>query len=380
MADLKPRELPAIGKTIKTGQIKTTTATGSRIAVVTEWRNDITWQGFHAYNPYARGVDAAPSPNLQFKYGNSVYRRTRPNKVWTRVSVFSWPFRAGGLPAIFWSDRSPQNLYGWTPYQPPRTENGGPGGNGDSGGSKSGGSNNGGGGTSQTGTNTNVGKRTFKGKVFTNPPLHSQSKAHTAPFERASPSSARLGLIYLPQDFVDPNKAYSKRWGFRFLYNPTFWGYSMAVDESQAAPSQTINSIGNPSPLPGTATWSVELYLNRIADMKKINQNQKYYAGKPSLTELRKLWARGTEYDLDFLYRTINGDPKSVPNFKHPTANLGFLVAQRVGVRLADGAFFYGRITNIDVQHVMMTDMLVPTFSKVVLNISEYIQPFTKKK
>jgi hypothetical protein len=148
-------------------------------------------------------------------------------------------------------------------------------------------------------------------------------------------------------------------------------------------PEQMVSSVGSLLPTEeGKAQWTLELYLNRIADLKSANQIRTLYDPDISAKQLGEIKKRGTEYDLDFLYRVINGDPRPIKTGSRVTntANIGFLQYQRVGVRIASGAWFYGIVNSIGVEHVMMTANMVPTLTRVNVGIAELIQPFSKSK
>lgn len=217
-----------------------------------------------------------------------------------------------------------------------------------------------------------------KGNVRFNPPLHRFSIGVKPPFEPSYVRESRMGRIYSPEKvWATKASAYNKRWGFRFLYNPTYWGYEMQTNLDTTVEQITNTALAAQPPLPGTQQFKLSLYLNRIADLKTKSASTKYYNPTISKTDLEGIKRWGTEWDLEYLYRVINGNPQQiVTGSKTPrtSANIGFLVFQRVAIRLAKGAFFYGVIDAISVDHVMMTQDMIPTFTKVDLDISVYPQ------
>lgn len=227
-------------------------------------------------------------------------------------------------------------------------------------------------------------------------------------------------LTITPPDYIqsltadERNKYYKYPWGFRALMNPTTWGYEATVQEALTI-SQAITSQTEPL-IPGTFNYVIQFMIFRGMDLDLISRTREnltrklkrpptnseltsllteddYSAGMwrvdetvlkanpdivgayASLHPLLELERWGTEYDIDFLYRVINGDPinefPSITNNKW-TANRSFMTANRVRVRLGMAEVFEGRITGINVNHLMMTTQMVPTVSEVQLSIQRW--------
>jgi len=175
----------------------------------------------------------------------------------------------------------------------------------------------------------------------------------------------------------------SNIWGFRFMYNPTTIQYNL----------NTSNSIdwtyGASSPsgiLPGNTMFSFTVYLNRISDLSQIYRN--INAGMdtnigskgwiPSLTpmEVDGLRYRGTEYDIEFLYRVTGGDPilgnqmLGNPGTARYSADYGVLKAIPIWVKLNDNLRIYGTISSLNVNHVMFDKNMVPILTTVDIQIA----------
>lgn len=296
----------------------------------------------------------------QYTYGNIAQRQVPAfSPSWTDIPLTSWPGYTY-TPDTFIS-KWPPAIYGWrAPATPPattkkKTTTKKP--------------------TTSSGAKGGSGvKAAPRGGLYTNPPLHAVTNGRSSSYNTASASNnRRLGIIYVPDQQMNvPGAKFSHKWGFRFQWNPTAWSYSQSQstqDPKQIAASATRLII------PGTTTYNVEVYLNRIADMKKALQQPSYYNPVPSSYELKQLWARGTEYDLDYLYRVINGDPVNIKGWK-PSANTGLLFKQRVDMKIGDGLYISGTIDQIDVRHVMFTDLMVPTLTVVTLQFSQMIPEY----
>lgn len=240
-------------------------------------------------------------------------------------------------------------------------------------------------------------------------------QANMPPFgEVLTPAEAQKRLVTVTQPLYIFNaltdaggkSLFKTPWGFRALFNPTAWGYTGSVNsnftQSQAAMAQTDLLVE------GTFSYQLDLMLNRTLDLdflEKISQDnggslpasaldgianrmydngswranrwwQTYRDSKAPAHRhpLRELYERGTEYDIDFLYRVINGDPvNKAPNIINKwTSNRGFLTPMRVRVTLGAADAFEGQITGVTVNHVVMTKMMVPTVTFLTLSVQRW--------
>ena len=108
------------------------------------------------------------------------------------------------------------------------------------------------------------------------------------------------------------------RYGFRFLYNPTSISFS-TPQTSKYSIAALANSDGLESRMLPQGMIQIELLLNRIADVTAPTDNYKTGKGQNiPPEELALLQSKGTMYDIDYLYRTINGmwtlDETTVPD------------------------------------------------------------------
>lgn len=167
-------------------------------------------------------------------------------------------------------------------------------------------------------------------------------------------------------------------WGFRFTYNPTTFSYSTTIDTSidwMQAPKDPSKFFG------GNTSITFDLYLNRIADMTALKpENAKSLAnGYPqTLSDIHK-WGilnRGTEWDLEYLYRVVNGDPSQTsllsPGTTQPTSDYGYITGMPVWLHFHDNMVYRGSLSGLSVNHVMFTDKMVPMLSVVTLSFIRY--------
>lgn len=341
--------------------------------IAIQYQIKVQYVGVFDYVPSSGGAYySSPAPNLHYKYQNRVYMKKTSG--WVEIPPGNYPW-SSKPPATFWSAKTPQQLYGWKPASTLPIDNADARAKALSKATKQAVSS----GLLGTSTDPGVQQVAFKkrpsGPLATNPSLHKMSKG-IIHWDRTIADSARLGVISLPSQIRSiQNAKYSKNWGFRFLYNPTAYGYSQTSTDG-VMPEQ-VTASRTDLLIPATSSYSIELYLNRIPDMKKSNQSASYYSPRPAAYDLQQLWSRGTEYDLDFLYRVINGDPKTIVGWKK-SSNIGALIMQRVLLKMGSGLYVTGVINSINVQHVMFTDNMIPTFTTVTLDFTQWFQEFVK--
>lgn len=198
-------------------------------------------------------------------------------------------------------------------------------------------------------------------------------------------SRAKLGRIYqseagaqaLNQRGGGPKgKGKQNYWGFRFTYNPNKLSYGTTTNTSI---DWMLNSADPANLLGGNTTVEVELYLNRIADMselKKINADSiaKNYPTPLIKEDIEGILARGTEYDLEFLYRVLNGDPgkTSLLTYAGETADFGYITGTPCWFHLHDNMRYFGSMSSVNVNHMIFTESMVPMLSVVTLSFIRY--------
>lgn len=176
-----------------------------------------------------------------------------------------------------------------------------------------------------------------------------------------------------------------KTWGFKFMYNPTTFSYSTSANNS------VDWGIGSKDPailLSGNQQVTFEIYINRIADMgyltalkagHDVPPTGKSYQGRAlEPYEIDGLLARGTEYDIEFLYRVLNGDPLKNPllfdneSYSGITSDFGYTTAVPCWLHLNKNLRYYGSVASFTVNHAMFTVNMVPMLSTVNITFSRY--------
>lgn len=198
--------------------------------------------------------------------------------------------------------------------------------------------------------------------------------------------SYKLGKIYQNKssaaalngkDNVDPNKVKANElWGFRFLYNPKEIKYYSQIDTSidwMLQPKDPSNFFG------GNTIIEFTLYLNRIADMKALRSSgsvaNNYPGGALSSEQKNGVLTRGTEFDLEYLYRVVNGAPGKttlVTDSSLLTSDYGYITGMPVWIQIHDNMRYRGSLSSIEVAHVIFTESMIPTLSIVNLKFIRY--------
>ena len=183
----------------------------------------------------------------------------------------------------------------------------------------------------------------------------------------------------------------SKQWGFRFMYNPTTISYQTSANN---APDWTFGSKDSAALLTGNQTVTIQLYLNRIIDLGYLNAVYGYgylnslganqisipaaYGRNLTPDEYKGIMSRGTEYDLEFLYRCLTGDPLTNnpllnSDFKTTgSADIGYITGIPLWLYLNDNLRYFGSVASLNVNHVIFNTEMVPMLSVVDINFSRY--------
>lgn len=165
-------------------------------------------------------------------------------------------------------------------------------------------------------------------------------------------------------------------WGFKFLYNPKEISYGSTIDTAidwMLQPKDPSNFFG------GNTVITLNLYLNRIADMKALRSSgtiaNDYPGGALTTEQKNGILKRGTEFDLEYLYRVVNGDPGNtslVSDTSLLTSDFGYITGMPVWIQIHDNMRYRGSLSSIEVNHVIFTESMIPTLSVVKLSFIRY--------
>jgi hypothetical protein len=175
-------------------------------------------------------------------------------------------------------------------------------------------------------------------------------------------------------------KGATNQWGFRFMYNPTTFGYSSSSNNSV---DWTLGASDPATLLTGNSSVNFEVYINRIPDLKYLRLknptlSEKQIYGR-NLDEIEKqgILNRGTEYDIEFLYRVLNGDPLKESlllstKYKGVTADFGYTTGVPCWLVLNENLRYYGSVASFQVNHAMFDLNMVPMLSTVSITFARY--------
>jgi hypothetical protein len=203
------------------------------------------------------------------------------------------------------------------------------------------------------------------------------------------------------------SKGTSNKYGFQFIWNPETFSQNTAVNMS-ITPSAADPTIALTGFAAANSTMSFTLRLDRTNDFAcaknfvfhdstftvpgsqtKVNQGNfkdvakyynfgsKYVDGFTVEDDIKNLLTYGTEADLEFLYRTINGTGwKGIGG--RETSNIGYLMPSLIRLDLGNQKFV-GVVSDIQVNHLAFTRDLVPirTDVNITVDLRANIQPTT---
>jgi hypothetical protein len=162
-------------------------------------------------------------------------------------------------------------------------------------------------------------------------------------------------------------------WGFQFHFNPTEFSesYSAPMDIAYA---DFIRDIAvNPLLVMSVHTGSTiafNLLLARREDMAILLrddwQQQYPLLNRPTEEDRSEILARGTQYDLEYLFRVVNLDP--VNTWREQTSDWGMLMGTPVMISLGDSEGcrkFRAVIMNMNVQHQQYAPGMIPVYTIV---------------
>ena len=219
----------------------------------------------------------------------------------------------------------------------------------------------------------------------------------------SSPDYQNTG-IYTPPAGA---KGSANKYGFQFIWNPETFTQNTAVNMS-ITPSAADPTIALTGFAAANSTMSFTLRLDRTNDFacaknfvfkdgtftvpgggptvnngnftsvsKYYNFGSKYVDGFTVEQNIKDLLTYGTEADLEFLYRTINGTGwKGIGG--RETSNIGYLMPSLIRLDLGNQKFV-GVVSDVQVNHLAFTRDLVPirTDVNITVDLRANIQPTT---
>jgi hypothetical protein len=204
-------------------------------------------------------------------------------------------------------------------------------------------------------------------------------------------AKTEYNLGYMYQDLANANQGFgserkqtdvSQLYGFQFMYNPTAISYTMTSDNTIDWMAQGSGTNQDPAlPMFGSGTVEFSLYLNRIIDMSALRtasgqvteaDTKSGYRRPLKEGEITAILNRGTEFDIEFLYRVLNGTPHKSPTMKSGqlTSDMGLILGIPIWVRFHDNLRYKVIVTSLGVNHVMFNRDMVPMLTEVQISCS----------
>jgi hypothetical protein len=191
-----------------------------------------------------------------------------------------------------------------------------------------------------------------------------------------------------------------QKYGFKFLYNPQTvqmaWGLLNYMSPPYEAMAQDAFQVVSAGLMPSVVTF--EILLNRIKDFDYVNENglsggnisqftdtttlagiaaastaKNPYPENVEVEDLKEIWAKGTMYDLEYFFKTINGpDGTFTSMLNGKTADRGWLRPTIVELHLGTSLRYRVRISEFSVNHIMFNPRMVPILSSVKLTCNRF--------
>lgn len=224
-------------------------------------------------------------------------------------------------------------------------------------------------------------------KSISDPGNYSDAKVAWSEEARAARGTIQMSLQYATNqssaNSVSKSTYDDRLYGFKFLYNPKevsmSWGISEGVNwdvVSTGLDKSTPVGLGLM-----TSTISFSLLINRTGDMNFVDSNgllsgvdiNKIYPYSVSQDDLKIIYKKGTMYDIEYLFRTINGlNSIYDSNLNGKTADQGWLNGTPVELHLGDGMRYLVRIGSMDVNHTIFNERMVPILSTINLTCHRF--------
>jgi chaperonin cofactor prefoldin len=163
-------------------------------------------------------------------------------------------------------------------------------------------------------------------------------------------------------------------YGFKFLYNPTTvsmgWGVQANMDPDYMSSGEEIFNPISANLI--TSTVVFEVLLNRIADFNHLKSDGSLIGSYPygqidvPIEERKQIYDRGTMYDLEYFFKTINGPRASFTSkYNGVTADAGWLLPSSLELHLGAGMRYRIRINEVSINHAIFNNRMVPILSTV---------------
>lgn len=177
----------------------------------------------------------------------------------------------------------------------------------------------------------------------------------------------RLGRIVMSDESLAFALRDRKRYGFRFLYNPsTVSGGSGVGGDFVVDPQNAVTAVLTE----GLEVISFELFLCRVPEVMGGGASTGDYPTPVSSTQMNQIKERGTHYDLEYLYRCCNGIHNT--KARKDTGDIGILLPNPVELYLGP-LRSRGALLSVSVRDMIFSPDMVPALTLVHISFARYL-------
>ena len=178
----------------------------------------------------------------------------------------------------------------------------------------------------------------------------------------------RLGRITMGNKAMNFRVDGTTRWGFRFMFNPPTWSGGSSFNQNIIPQSLDIGNLIIPT---GLEVIQFTVTLNRMPDVSPATDVGDYY---PNISRdaLDGLRTRGTNFDLEYLYRVCNANRMTTLDGMN-TADYGILLPGICWLTLGHQQF-KGRVVQITAKHSKFSANMVPIHTDVTISFQRIAQ------
>lgn len=221
----------------------------------------------------------------------------------------------------------------------------------------------------------------------------------------ANVGTPQKGTAQRQQELTVTTDVLDNLYGFQFLWNPE--NISVSVDRNMdITPSAADRFTTVAGVFPGQESLTFTIILDRTNDFaaakalgtkdyaaleKYYSSNMypgtslfaqnKYYGNRLFVEEIKDLMERGTAYDVEYLFKTVNGQGVIKADgqqewhnlLDRPTADLSYLQPSIVAVQFGPNTkslSYVGWITNLQISHLAFTEDMIPLRTTVQVNMA----------
>jgi hypothetical protein len=183
----------------------------------------------------------------------------------------------------------------------------------------------------------------------------------------------RLGRIIQHSVVPGPAGQMSRRWGFRFLYNPTTISTAASRNDSfvidpRSETNQVVSGVSQ-----NFQTVSFTVLLDRLPDIASgiPNGGKNQYSPSLSKSDRDGILRYGTHWDLEALFKVCNGDWNLTDRGK--TANIGVLMPSNARLILGSGVNFYGFVMGVTWKDEMFLGNMIPVRTRADITFRRHV-------